>query len=77
MIATLSFDLLQYVIATICWGLFTRAQEKRDRADPLLIDDAPRWLNWPALACYWAKLALVCFGYALLFASLLKRVQFQ
>ena len=67
-ILTLTFDLLQYSVASLIWGAFARYQEKkRDKIneDPVL--SAPKYYNWPSISFFWAKLIFVFWAYALIF----------
>ena len=66
LVVTLAFDLLQYVSASLIWGAFARRHEKqiephRRNDDPDV--DAPAYLNWPAIACFWLKLASLLIAY--------------
>lgn len=70
-VTCLALDLLQYVIAAAIWGGFARHHEKkRVSADRELV--APAWFNWPALACFWGKLATVMAAYGFLLTHLLR-----
>jgi hypothetical protein len=73
-VATLAFDLFQYIWGTIIWGFFVRKQEKnlKDVAteDPEL--EAPAWYNWPTNIFFYLKAVSVIIGYILLFIHLVK-----
>jgi hypothetical protein len=61
-VAALFADLLQYVLGGLLWGGYARLKERRGTqpGDTLV---APPLINWPALACYYLKIALVLFAY--------------
>ncbi len=64
LIAALSFDLLQYSVASAQWGYFARRKERanmKSNRDPVIT--APRWMNWPANFFFWGKLVLLTFAY--------------
>ncbi len=64
---SLSFDLMQYIAASIVWGSFCRYHEKRLKRpedNPMLT--GPRWINWPADFFFIGKLALAIVAYVLL-----------
>ncbi len=61
-VAALFVDLLQYVAAAALWGAFARAKE-RGGTKPDDVVTAPAIINWPALACYGLKIALVLWAY--------------
>jgi hypothetical protein len=67
LIIGLGLDMLQYIFAAAIWGSFHRIKEKQLRAIPDPDADpevsAPSYLNWPALLCFWGKLAAVAAGY--------------
>jgi hypothetical protein len=65
--ASLFFDLLHYVIASVVWGNFHRKQEKQltnPADDPDLT--APAYYNWPAICLFGLKLVAVLAGYVCL-----------
>ena len=68
---SLTFDLVQYIVAAIVWGSYHRYQEKKvsssDKVkgvDPEIY--APRYFNWPMLILYYLKICLVVVAYALM-----------
>ena len=61
-VLSLFFDLAQYVIGASTWGIFARHHEKRG-VDSDAELTAPPWFNWPALACFFLKLACVAAAY--------------
>lgn len=79
LVATLAFDLLQYILASLMWGAFARGHEKNSEShrrhdDPDV--DVPAWINWPALFCFWLKLVSLVVAYGLL-ASYLWRLAWR
>lgn len=69
----LALDLLQYVTSSIVWAVFSRILERkyphRLSEDPEM--DAPPYLNWPCLVCFWGKLLTLIIAYVRLAAFLL------
>jgi hypothetical protein len=69
---TLSLDLLQYVYATIAWGIFHRYNEKKKvkkpQDNPNLL--APSWMNWPTLFFFTAKILAVFSAYFIILSFL-------
>jgi len=67
---TLAADLLQYVSATVVWGLFCWYQErqlgKRDALDEDPELTAPVFFTYPQLAFFWGKMLSLGWGYSLL-----------
>ena len=64
-VISLSSDLLQYVSATICWGIFGRIKEIKCTN----IDDqfeAPAFINWSAIIFFYLKLLFVAMAYIFL-----------
>ena len=63
-VVALSLDLLHYVYAALVWGAFSTYQKSwKKKKDQDELPDAPSFLNWPALACFWLKLLAVLIGY--------------
>lgn len=79
LVVCLALDLLQYVIASVTWSVFARVLERRyphrSTNDPEM--DASPYLNWPALVCFWAKLAMLVFAYIYLAVFIASRLQVQ
>jgi hypothetical protein len=73
LVSTLTLDLLQYCWGTLVWGAFARHYEKPGTSEEQDLD-APRWFNWPTLACFWTKLAAVVCAYGLLLNFLAHRI---
>lgn len=69
----LAFDLAHYIVGAAIWGYWVRRQEKRGSNDETILL-APRWLNWPTLGFFWAKLAIVVVSYSLLLIFLWDRL---
>jgi hypothetical protein len=62
--AALAFDLAQSILGTLIWGTFARYHECAGMADDAELD-APRYVTWPTLVCFWGKLLLLMAGYVL------------
>lgn len=64
-VAGLVLDLLQYASGAALWGVFQRCKEHSglSEADEF---KAPRWINWPALTCFWLKVLSISYAYFLL-----------
>jgi hypothetical protein len=79
LVTALGCDLLQYIAATAFWGGFRRWKEwERNRAKESgtkFVDEfvAPAWINWVGNAFFWAKLALVSAGQAVLLVGIFRR----
>lgn len=74
LVAGLALDFSQYVLATLFWGALHRIKEWS--SNDITVDEdivAPRWINWPAVACFWGKLAAVAAAYAMLIELLWAR----
>lgn len=69
-VGALALDFLQYAVASVVWASFNRLKEYQAvGADEEFL--APRWINWPALFCFWVKTALLAVAYFFLLRSLL------
>lgn len=69
-VASLTFDILQYLSATAIWGSFHRLKERMGISEDQDVQ-IPRFLNWPALFFFWGKLTscIVAYGFMLKFLS--------
>jgi hypothetical protein len=61
-IATLAFDLAQYVYATIAWGIYCRFKEKELGPDSKDDFYAPSEINWPTWMLFAIKIVLLFWG---------------
>lgn len=68
-VAGLSFDLLQYVVAAVIWGTYSRHKEKQGIKSGSNLD-APRYFNWPGLAFFTLKIVSILSAYVVLFCFL-------
>jgi hypothetical protein len=76
LILGLTADLLQYISASVVWGVFHRTNEaKGHKPDDQL--DSPAFLNWPALLFFWAKLIFISCGNIAIIAYATKSINFQ
>lgn len=71
-VLSLAFDLLQYAIAAVLWGAFSRYKEIALRGRNVAFR-APAWINYPVIACFYAKLAANTVAYVLLLLFLAER----
>ena len=76
-VASLSFDLLQYISATAIWGVFHRFNEWKLGADFEGDLGAHPVLNWPAVIFFWGKMVAVVIGYISLASYILAVIQFK
>lgn len=63
----LALDLLQYIFATVVWGIFHRIKEREGTSNSSEFK-APRSINWLALACFWSKIVVLAYAYWELFS---------
>jgi hypothetical protein len=67
----LALDFLQYVAASLVWGIYHFVQERtREKEDDF---DAPLLINVPALVFFWAKFLALVAGYGVLFGWLIRQ----
>jgi hypothetical protein len=59
-VIALTFDLLQYAWRSASWGILGWWRERKDPRD----SPAPRWINWPSIACLCVKTAAMGTAYA-------------
>lgn len=67
LVLSLGFDLLQYITATIVWGIFQWCEDRKlndPKDDPDI--DSPNWLPVPQFILFWSKLVCVVAAYLLL-----------
>jgi len=57
-VVALAADLLQYSWASAAWGIYSRQMETTGSTE-----DAPRWINWPAIAFFIVKIGCVMVAY--------------
>jgi len=69
----LALDLLQYVVATLVWGIFNRRKEDEGLTAEDKFD-APRQLNWPALFFFWSKIPMILIAYGYILQFLINRI---
>lgn len=61
-VAGLALDLLQYSFGAALWGLCQWYKETSETPEDEQFT-APRAINWPALACFWLKVAAIAIAY--------------
>lgn len=67
---TLITDVMQYAYATAAWGIYCRIKENEGERTGKPVGDetvvsAPEQLNWPTLALFWLKQAVLFTAYLL------------
>jgi hypothetical protein len=82
MVATLGFDLFQYLFAGVLWWGHARCNEQAAKdvtpgVSVTEIPDAPRWVNWAPLVFFGLKLAALVWGFILLFGRLWPHVSLK
>ena len=73
-VCTLALDFLHYVSATLLWGAHRRVWEKRFLRDEPIPTEAPRWINWPAIAFFWLKIGAIAVAYYGILSYLIRAV---
>lgn len=65
LVTCLALDLFQYLFASLIWGAFTRLLERKAHRLGVAAAtmDAPPWLNWPSVVCFWGKLLALVAAY--------------
>jgi hypothetical protein len=66
LVVALSLDLLHYAIGSAISGSFHRLQERKDTVSAETEFEAPPWVNWPMIVCFWSKIASVGIAYTLI-----------
>jgi len=76
LVVCLVLDLLQYVTSSIVWAVFSRILERKHphRLSENPEMNAPPYLNWPGLACFWGKLLILIIAYIHLATFLLAKL---
>jgi hypothetical protein len=69
---SLAFDLLQYLYASVAWGLFNRAKEKELSLSEDAEFDCPKQINWPTIGFFYLKLGCVIACYVLMLIYLFR-----
>ena len=70
LVASLSFDLLQYVVKSEIWRIVTRKKEKAGVKEFVV----PPWINYFGDALYWIKIVATIIAYVLLMRFLIARL---
>lgn len=73
LVLALGLDLLQAVVGTAIWGGYQRYLELCGIPEQREFR-SPRWLNWPALTCFWGKLLTLSWAYVLLISFMWRAV---
>ena len=69
----LTFDLLQYTVATMAWGIFHRSKERSGVTEDADFTAPPK-INWPAITLFWLKVSSIFGAYLLLLRYLAETV---
>jgi len=75
-ILSLTFDLLQYISGSAIWGKLNRIKELKygtDYEDDIAIS---KYVNWPAIFFFWAKLIFVLIAYLSVFKYVIENIKF-
>jgi hypothetical protein len=76
LVIALAVDLTQYLYGSVAWGAFRRLMETRAAKNGVAESfDAPAWINYPTLGCFWTKVSLIAAAYALLGIALAGRLR--
>ena len=59
---SIGLDLLQYVVGSLTWALYSGYHERRGISESTDLG-TPRWINWATLTLFWAKLAAMSTAY--------------
>jgi len=62
---SLSIDLIQYLLQSILYSQFARHFEKQNIQDDQEVK-IPRWINWPAITMFYAKILFTILSYILI-----------
>jgi hypothetical protein len=71
-VGALVLDFIHYVLGTFLWAAFYWIKERTNTKESANFD-APRWLNWPTLVLFWAKIIATCIAYCLIIRFLYSR----
>ena len=72
-VASLSFDLFQYIYSSAAWIIFYHWKEHKGLDDESETK-GPIWINWPAEALLILKVLAVCAGYIYIARFLIGRI---
>ena len=77
LIVSLGSDLLQYVVASITWGMFHRYHERKrtPREDDPEVE-ASRYYTWPINVLFYLKILTVLIAYFFLFKHAVNSISF-
>ncbi len=77
LIVSLGSDILQYVTATIIWGIFHRYHEcNRNNNNPDTELEASKYLTWPINFFFYLKLISVIYAYYYLLKFAINKISF-
>jgi hypothetical protein len=64
-LASLAFDLLQYVAGSLIWGVYLRKLDQKATAETKQLAPSSK-INWPTLFFFWTKLPLMVAAYVII-----------
>jgi predicted membrane protein len=73
-VATLAFDLFQYLIPTIIWTIFFRYYEKKNKGKTDVNIKASGWLSSPGWVCFILKTITLAIGYFYVVSFLISKI---
>lgn len=76
-VVALGLDFLNYAVATALWAGFHWYKELWRKVGESTDFKAPRWINWPATACFWGKAVAMLLSWLFLLAALSKQVTYS
>lgn len=74
-VLALSFDLLQYCVASVIWRIFYRSKEKDYVSEDVELEHSI-WLEVPIYIIFWAKIICVFGAYYFIFEYLIRVLTF-
>jgi hypothetical protein len=74
-VLALSFDLLQYCVASVIWRIFYRSKEKAYVSEDVELEHSI-WLEVPIYIIFWAKIICVFAAYYFIFEYLIRVLTF-
>jgi hypothetical protein len=73
-VATLAFDLFQFLIPTIIWTIFFRYNEKKNKGVPDVNIKASGWLSFPGWFFFSLKIITLTIGYFKIVLFLISKI---
>ena len=73
-VATLAFDLFQYLVPTIIWTIFFRYYEKKNKGKTEVDIKASGWLSSPGWFCFILKIITLAIGYIYIVSFIISKI---